>query len=159
MMPQPRRVFFADVETPLSLTEYGYATLSDHDLALQQHTDQGMVFRVQAETAEQAAEQVIGLIGEDAVIGSLYDAEQVLGTGEPIAWVAGQLDPDCSDRCSDPTRRPACPRRCRQATRPPTRKMVAAGTRAGTRAGPMARAAAGADRDSRRVAAGPCRAP
>ena len=92
-MPRPRRVFFADVQTPLTLTEYGYATLSDHDLALQQHTDQGMVFRVEAETAEQAAEQVIGLIGEDAVIGSLYDAEQVIGTGEPIAWVAGQLDP------------------------------------------------------------------
>ena len=73
-MPRPRRLFFADVQTPLSLTPYGYAALPDHDMALQQHTDQGMVFRVEADTAQHAAEQVIA--------GS-----------EPIAWVAGQLDP------------------------------------------------------------------
>jgi hypothetical protein len=92
-MPRPRRLFFADIETPLSLTPYGYAALPDHDMALQQHTDQGMVFRVQADTAQQAAEQVIGLIGKDAMIGALYDAEQVIAGSEPIAWVAGQLDP------------------------------------------------------------------
>jgi hypothetical protein len=92
-MPRPRRLFFADVQTPLSLTPHGYAALPDHDMALQQHTDQGMVFRVAADTAQHAAEQVIGLIGKDAVIGALYDAEQVIAGSEPIAWVAGQLDP------------------------------------------------------------------
>ncbi len=92
-MPRPRRVYFADILTPLTLTEYGYATLPDHDLALQQHTDQGMVLRVRADTAEQAAEQVIGLIGEDAVIGSLYDADRVLGAGDPISVVDGAMDP------------------------------------------------------------------
>lgn len=92
-MPRPRRLFFADVETPLSLTPYGRAALPDHDMALQQHTEQGMVFRVEAATAEQAAELVIDLIGEDAVIGALYDAEQVIAGSEPIALVAGQVDP------------------------------------------------------------------
>jgi hypothetical protein len=92
-MPRPRRLFFADIETPLSLTPYGYAALPDHDMALQQHTDHGMVFRVEADTAQQAAEQLIGLIGKDAVIGALYDAEQVIADSQPIAWVAGQLDP------------------------------------------------------------------
>ncbi len=92
-MPGPRHVFFADILTPLSLTEHGHAALADHDLALQQHTDQGMVFRVQADTAEQAAEQVIGLVGGNAVIGALYDADQVLGDGEPIGVVDGAVDP------------------------------------------------------------------
>ena len=92
-MSRPRRLFFADVETPLSLTPHGYAALPDHDMALQQRTDQGMVFRVEADTAEQAAEQVIDLIGRDAMIGALYDAEQVVAGSQPIAWVAGQLDP------------------------------------------------------------------
>ena len=92
-MPRPRRLFFADVETPLSLTPYGHAALPDHDMALQQHTEQGMVFRVEADSAQQAAEQVIGLIGKDAVIGALYDAEEVIAGNDPIAWVAGQVDP------------------------------------------------------------------
>jgi len=62
-------------------------------LSWRARSNQGMVFRVQADTAEQAAEQVIGLVGGNAVIGALYDADQVLGDGEPIGVVDGAVDP------------------------------------------------------------------
>jgi hypothetical protein len=92
-MPRPRRVYFADVVTPLSLTEHGYAVMADHHLALQQHTDEGMIFRVEADSSGQAAEQVIELIGEEASITALYPADRVVAEGQPMAFVAGEPDP------------------------------------------------------------------
>jgi len=93
MMPTPRRVYFADVVTPLSLTEHGYAVMADQHLALQQHTDEGLVFRVEADSPGQAAEQVIGLIGEEASITALYPADRVVAEGQQMAFVAGEPDP------------------------------------------------------------------
>jgi hypothetical protein len=92
-MPRPQRVYFADVVTPLSLTDHGYAVMADHHLALQQHTDQGMVFRVEADSSGQAAEQVIDLIGRDASIAALYPADRVVAEGQQLAFVPGEPDP------------------------------------------------------------------
>jgi len=86
-------VFFADVFTPMALTDTGHRALAGYHLALQQHTDDGLVFRVEADSPQQAADQVIGMVGAVGVIGALYPAEQVLATGEPIATVTGELDP------------------------------------------------------------------
>jgi len=89
----PRRVFFADVFTPMTLTQTGRDALAGHHLALQQDTDNGLVFRVEADTPEQAADQVIDMVGEVGVIGAIYPADQVLADGEPIAAVEGEFDP------------------------------------------------------------------
>jgi len=92
-MPRSRRVFFVDVFTPMSLTDTGRRALASHHLALQQDTDDGLVFRVEADSPQQAADQVIGMVGEAGVIGALYPAERMLAAGEPIAAVAGECDP------------------------------------------------------------------
>jgi uncharacterized protein YciI len=41
-------------------------------------TDDGLVFRVEADTAEQAASQVIGMVGDVGVIGAIYPADGIL---------------------------------------------------------------------------------
>ncbi len=89
----PRRVFFADVLTPVSLTQTGRDALAGYHLALQQDTDNGLVFRVEADSEQQAADHVIDLVGEAGVIGAIYPADQVLADGEPFATVPGALDP------------------------------------------------------------------
>jgi hypothetical protein len=89
----PRRVFFADVLTPMTLTQTGREALAGHHLALQQDTDDGLVFRVEADTAEQAATHVIDMVGDVGVISAIYPADQVLAGGEPVAAVIGEFDP------------------------------------------------------------------
>jgi hypothetical protein len=88
-----RRVFFADVLTPLTLTQAGREALAGHHIALQQDTDNGLVFRIEADSPQQAADQVLSMVGEVGVIGAIYPADQVLADGEPIAAVVGELDP------------------------------------------------------------------
>ena len=92
-MPRSRRVFFADVFTPMSLTDTGRRALASHHLALQQDTDDGLVFRVEADSPQQAADQVIGMVGAAGVIGAIYPADEILAAGEPVAAIDGALDP------------------------------------------------------------------
>jgi nitrate/nitrite transporter NarK len=89
----PRRVFFADVFTPMRLTDAGLAALPARNLALQQDTDNGLVFRVEADSAEEATDQIIGMVGEAGVIGAIYPADEILASGERIAAIDGALDP------------------------------------------------------------------
>ena len=89
----PRRVFFADIFTPMRLTDAGLAALPGRHLALQQDTDDGLVFRVEADSPQQAADQVIGMVGGAGVIGSIYPADQVLADGERFAAIDSAPDP------------------------------------------------------------------
>jgi hypothetical protein len=89
----PRRVFFADIFTPMRLTDAGLAALPARNLALQQDTDDGLVFRVEADSPKQAADQVIGMVGEAGVIGAIYPADEILAAGAPFAAIEGTLDP------------------------------------------------------------------
>jgi hypothetical protein len=89
----PRRVFFADIFTPMRLTDAGLAALPGRHLALQQDTDNGLVLRVEADSPEQAADQVIGMVGGAGVIGAIYPADDIVAAGEPIAAIDGALDP------------------------------------------------------------------
>jgi hypothetical protein len=89
----PRRVFFADIFTPMRLTDAGLAALPGRHLALQQDTDDGLVFRVEADSPQQAADQVIGMVGGAGVIGAIYPADEMLAAGEPVAAIDGTIDP------------------------------------------------------------------
>jgi hypothetical protein len=66
---------------------HGRAGQVEHD------TDNGLVFRVEADTAEQAASQVIGIVGDVGVIGAIYLADDILAAGQPVAAIDGALDP------------------------------------------------------------------
>jgi hypothetical protein len=89
----PRRVFFADIFTPMRLTDAGLAALPGRHLALQQDTDDGLVLRVEADNPQQAADQVIGMVGGAGVIGAIYPADEILAAGEPVAAIDGTSDP------------------------------------------------------------------
>lgn len=51
------------------------------------------MFRLEADIAEQAASQVIGMVGDVGVISAIYPADDILAAGQPLAAIDGDLDP------------------------------------------------------------------